>query len=161
MLGRQLSNWSVRSPFKFTILDIKAPSIKDRPYIRLFSQENIDKFNESINSEQPLISTEELTGTESSFSTLSANYSHLLDKYFPSVRMSRKEFKSKPHITKGIKISIKTKNKLFKKYLNNPTDINEAAWKRFRNKTNEVIKRAEAHYYKSLLNEHKSCSKNL
>ena len=145
----------------FTILDIKAPSIKDRPYIRLFSQENIDKFNESINSEQPLISTEELTGTESSFSTLSANYSHLLDKYFPSVRMSRKEFKSKPHITKGIKISIKTKNKLFKKYLNNPTDINEAAWKRFRNKTNEVIKRAEAEYYKSLLNEHKDSSKNL
>ena len=75
--------------------------------------------------------------------------------------MSRKEFKSKPHITKGIKVSIRTKNKLYKKYLNNPTDINKAAWKRFRNKTNEIIKRAEAHYYKSLLNEHKNNSKNL
>ena len=75
--------------------------------------------------------------------------------------MSRKEFKSKPHITKGIKISIRTKNKLYKKYLNNPTDINKSAWKRFRNKTNEVIKRAETQYYKSILNEHKNSSKDL
>ena len=115
----------------FTILDIKAPSIKDRPFIRLFSQNNIDKFNDSKNSEQPLISPGELTETESSFNILSSNYSNLFDKYFPYIRMSRKEFKSKPHITKGIKVSIRTKNKLYKKYLNNPNDINKAAWKRF------------------------------
>ena len=81
----------------FTILNIKAPCIKDRPFIRLFSQNNIDKFNESKTSEQPLISHDELTDTETSFNTLSANYSNLFDKYFPYVRMSRKEFKSKPH----------------------------------------------------------------
>ena len=93
----------------FTIFDIKAPSIKDRPYIRLDTQNNIDKFNDSKNSEQPLISSGELTDTENSFNTLSSNYSNLFDKYFPYVRMYRKEFKNKPHITKGIKVSIRTK----------------------------------------------------
>ena len=40
----------------FALLDIKVPSIKDRPFIRLFTQKNIDNFNDNINSEQPLIS---------------------------------------------------------------------------------------------------------
>ena len=75
--------------------------------------------------------------------------------------MSRKQFKSKPHIASGIKVSIRAKNKLYKKYLNNPTDVNKTAWKKFRNKTNEVIKRAETQYYKSILNEHNNNSKNL
>ena len=145
----------------FVLFDIKVPSIKDRPFIRLFTQKNIDKFNENINSEQPLINSTELTDTDTAFNSLSTNYTNLFDKYFPYIRMSKKEFKSKPHITNGIKVSIRTKNKLYKKYLNNPTDANKAAWKRFRNKTNEVVKRAEALYYKSLLNEHKNSSKNL
>ena len=75
--------------------------------------------------------------------------------------MSRKAFKSKPHITKGIKVSIRTRNKLFKKYLNNPTEVNKVVWKKFRNKTSELIKRAEALYYKSIISKHNNSSKNL
>ena len=75
--------------------------------------------------------------------------------------MSKKEFKSKPHITKGIKVSIRTKNKLYKKILNNPTDVNQAAWKRFRNKTSEVIRKAEIAYYKSILTKHNNSNKQL
>ena len=145
----------------FSIIDIKAPYIKDRPFIRLFTQKNIDKFNESISSEQPLITPNEITDTDTSFDILSKNYLNLFDKYFPYVKMSKKESKNKPHITKGIKISIRTRNKLYKKYINNPTEVNKAAWKRFRNKTNEMIKRAESLYYKSILNKHNNSSKNL
>ena len=145
----------------FTLLDIKTPSIKNRPFVRLYTQKNIDKFNENINSEQPLISPNELTETDTSFDILTTNYQKLFDKYFPYVRMSKKEFKSKPHITKGIKVSIRHKNKLHKKYLNNPTEVNKAAWKKFRNKTSELIKRAETLYYKSILSKHNNTSKNL
>ena len=38
---------------------------------------------------------------------------------------------------------------LFHKQLNNKTDTNKAAWKRYRNKLNETIKAAE----KSFINE--------
>ena len=75
--------------------------------------------------------------------------------------MSRKAFISKPYITRGIKNSIKHRNRLYKKYLNNPSDLNKAVWKRFRNKTSEIIKRAEALYYRNIINEHSNSSKNL
>ena len=75
--------------------------------------------------------------------------------------MSRKAFKTKPHITKGIQVSIRNRNKLYKKYLNNPTDVNKAIWKKFRNKTSEIIRRAESLYYKSIISEHNNASRNL
>ena len=62
--------------------------------------------------------------------------------------MSKKSFKDKPYITSGIKVSLKTKYRFYKKYLNNPNDENKAAWKCFRNKTSEIIKRTEEFYYK-------------
>ena len=75
--------------------------------------------------------------------------------------MSRKSFKDKPYITSGIKVSIRRRNKLFKKYLNNPNDVNKTVWKRLRNKISELIKRAEQLYYKKLLSGHKNSSKTL
>ena len=112
-------------------------------------------------SEPLLINQNELNDSNNSFFSFSNNFTNVLDKYFPYVRMSRKAFKNKPHITKGIQVSIRTRNKLYKKYLNNPTDVNKAAWKKIRNKTSEVIKRAESLYYKSIISKHNNTSKNL
>ena len=145
----------------FSLIDIKTQSIKDRPYIRLFTQKNIDKFNENMASEPPLINQNELRDANNSYDSFSNNYLKLFDKYFPFAKMSRKAFKNKPHITKGIQVSIRARNKLYKKYLNNPTDVNKAIWKKFRNKTSEIIKRAESLYYKSIINKHNNASKNL
>ena len=75
--------------------------------------------------------------------------------------MSRKEFKDKPHITSAVKVNIKARNKLYKKYINNPTDVNKAAWKHFRNKTNALIKKSETDYYKGILSKHNNSSKTL
>ena len=96
-----------------------------------------------------------------SYDTFSKNSPEIFNKYFPYVKMSRKAFKTKPHITKGIQVSIRNRNKLYKKYLNNPTDVNKAIWKKFRNKTSEIIRRAESLYYKSMISEHNNASRNL
>ena len=46
--------------------------------------------------------------------------------------------------------------------MNNPNDpIAKAAYKRFRNKTSELIKKAEVMYYKKILNSHNNSSKAL
>ena len=145
----------------FTIFDIKTPTIKDRPYIRLFTKKRIESFNDNMNSEAPLISNHELTDPNHSYNTFSVNYFNLFNKYFPYVKMSRKAIKDKPHITAGIKVSIKQRNQLYKKYLNNPTDTNKSIWKRFRNKTSEIVKRAEEFYYKKIIGSHSNSSKNL
>ena len=44
----------------FTFINIKTPTIKDRPYIRLFTQNNIDKFREGLQTEHPLITPVDL-----------------------------------------------------------------------------------------------------
>ena len=96
----------------FTFINIKTPTIKDRPFIRLFTQNNIDKFMEGLQTEHPLITPVDLTDANFSLNTLSTNYLNLLDKYFPYVRMSKKASKDKPYITSGIKVSIRRRNKL-------------------------------------------------
>ena len=94
---------------------------------------------DNIHTEAPLLLEEDVTDVDSTYDTFSTNYCNLLNKYFPYVKVSRKAIKDKPYITNGIKVSIKTRNKLYKKYLNTPNETNEAIWKRFRNKTSETI----------------------
>ena len=158
--GNLITDLSDHLP-NFSFIDIKTTSIKDRPFIRLFTQTNIEKFIENSVSEPSLISPNEVTEVNSSYNTFTTNYQNLFDKYFPYVRISRKAFKSKPFITRGIKNSIKHRNRLYKKYLDNPNDLNESIWKRFRNKTGEIIKRAEALYYRKIISDHNNSSKNL
>ena len=75
--------------------------------------------------------------------------------------MSRKQFKHKPYITKGILVSIRHKSKLLKKYLENDTAINEMNYKRFRNKLVNLIKRSEENYHRSLISKNNNNNKQL
>ena len=145
----------------FSFLDIKTPSINDRPFIRLFTDKKIELFKENLSKEKDLLDNCELTDADKTYELFSNNYLRLFNHYFPYVKQSRKSFKDKPYITTGIKVSIKYKNKLFKKYLNNPNDTTKGVWKRFRNKTNSVIKRAQESYYKDIINSHNNSSRNL
>merc|ERR1711874_626434 len=144
----------------FIFFNIDAPSIKDRPYIRLFTEKRKKLFLDNLENEQPLINENDLGEVNSSYNILSTNYLNLFNKYFPYVRQSRSSYKDKPYITSGIKVSIKTRNMLYFKYLNNKNDINKTIWRRFRNKTRTVITRAQETYNK-LLNNHQNSSRQL
>ena len=75
--------------------------------------------------------------------------------------MSRKQFKHKPYITKGILTSIRHKNKLFKKYLEHNTAINEINYKRFRNKTVNLIRKSEENYHRTLILDNNNNNRKL
>ena len=134
----------------FSFLDIKTPSIKDRPFIRLFTEKRVQLFEENICNENSLLENCDLTDVDEAYDNFSKNYIKLFNTYFPFVKQSRKSFKDKPYITSGIKVSIRFRNKLYKKYLNNPNEITEAAWKKFRNKTNMLIRKSQESYYKKV-----------
>ena len=104
----------------FTFLDLKTPTIKNRPYIRLFTENNKKAFADNLLNEAPLINDNDLTDPDNAYNIFSNNYLYLFNKYFPLVRMSKKSFKDKPHITNDIKVRIRHKNKLFKEYLKKP-----------------------------------------
>ena len=103
----------------------------------------------------------DVNDSDISFKSFHNNYIYLFNKYFPLIRMSRKQFKHKPYVTKGILVSIRHKNKLLKNYLEHNTAINEMNYKRFRNKLVNVIKRSEEKYHRSLISENNNNNRQL
>ena len=142
-------------------LNINVPSTKDRPFIRLYTEKRKKLFIENLSNESPLLMDNDLTEVNPSYDIFSTNYLNLFNKYFPYVRQSQRSFKSKPFITSGIKVSIKARNKLYNKYLNNKNELTEATWKRFRNKTHTIISRARELYYNQLSKSHHNSSRQL
>ena len=111
--GNLITDLSDHLP-NFTFFDLQLQTSKERPFTRLFTQSKIEKFHESLASEPPLINSTELTDSNYAYDTFNSNYLQLFDKYFPYVRQSKKSFKVKPYITRGFKVSFKTRNKLYK-----------------------------------------------
>jgi hypothetical protein len=74
-----------------------------------------------------------------------------------TVKRSNKD--KSPWVTNCILKSVRTKNRLYKTYLMNPTDKNEQVYKKYKNKLNHVIKIAKKKYYESLLIKHKHNSR--
>ena len=69
---------------------------------------------------------------------------------FPLTQQSRKRSKDKKWITPTLKISIKHKDRLYRKKLNNPTDSNILKYKQYKNRLDVCLKRAmEVYYYEA------------
>ena len=158
--GNLIFNISDHLP-NFMILNINAPSIKDRPYTRIFTEKTIKTFKDNLGNEDPLLTENDDIETNSAYDIFSSNYINLFNKYFPYVKQSIKSFKDKPYITAGIKVSIRHKNKLYHKYLLDPNEVNEAIWKKFRNKTNQIIARSRENYYSKILMAQNNSTRNL
>ena len=84
---------------------------------------------------------------------LSVTFKSIIDKHAPLRTMSRKELRlnKKPWITKGILISIKTKNKLFKKFVKNSNQMNKANYKKYLNKLIHVKNFSKRLYYENVI----------
>ena len=84
---------------------------------------------------------------------LSVPFKSIIDKHAPSRTMSRKELRlnKKPWITKGILISIKTKNKLFKKFVKNSNQMDKANYKKYLNKLTHVKNFSKRLYYENVI----------
>ena len=54
-----------------------------------------------------------------------------------------------------MKKSIKIKNKLYIRTLKNPTLYNKSVYKKYRNKLNSILRKAEREYFDLLLQENK------
>ena len=76
-----------------------------------------------------------------------------LDKHAPLKPMSRREIKlnAKPWITKGILISIKTRNRLFKSCYQCQDPVKIEYYKKYPNKLSRIKALAKQQHYDSLL----------
>ena len=93
-------------------------------------------------------------------------YSKLLEKvdeYVPLKKVSKNELKflSKPWITSGIKKSIKTKNKIYHKYLKTKSTYYLCKFKIYRNKINHLLKISKKTYYNEYFQKYSKDGKML
>ena len=94
----------------FMLFDLNLYSYQDRPKIRLFTEGKVADFLLNMNNEAVNLQSQ-TNGNEVNidYRGFQYNLNAMYNKYFPLVRMSRKQFKHKPYITKGILVyDIKT-----------------------------------------------------
>ena len=151
--GNLISDISDHLP-NYLIIDNEITQSKERPLIRLYNKTNIEKFNKNIANEPPLLPHPRSNDSNILLAEFSSNLNTILNKYFPLIRISRKQFKDKEYITNEIKIMIKDRNNLYDIFIKDRNDANKEKWRDKRNKTNQAIKNAEIKYYDTKIKEH-------
>ncbi|MGK2862648.1 MAG: RNA-directed DNA polymerase [Chitinophagaceae bacterium] len=121
----------------------------DRPLIRLYTDKNKHIFQQClVNTDwgNLLYLNDDVNDCYNIFISTIKNY---YEQSFPLTRMSRRASKDKKWITtsKGLKISIKHKNKLYEKWIltKNPTD--EIVYKTYKKYYEKIAYKAEVAYY--------------
>ena len=84
---------------------------------------------------------------------LTTTFKTVLNKHVPLRTMTRKEkrLSEKPWITKGILVSIKMKNKLFRVCFKSNNADKKALYKKYRNKLSHIKYLAKRNYYENLI----------
>ena len=80
----------------------------------------------------------------------------LYNEHFPKRRVKTKYDNRKTWLSEGLKLSIRTKNKLYLTYVKLKYLRNELRYTSYRNKLNHTLRIAERNYYAELLAKHKS-----
>ena len=107
---------------------------------------------------------EEVTNCDSaegSYNSFITKFSMIYDKHLPKVtKKVNKRKEEKPWITAGIIKSIKTRNKLYKAFLNHPNEVNKTKYVSYRNKLTHLIRISCKNHYSNTFNLHKNNIKN-
>ena len=132
-------------------------TIMKRPLVRIFGEINCSKFIEIIRNtdwEQLFASEDDL------YSKFIERLNIIYNECFPLRQLSRKRQRDKPWITKGLKISIKYKNKLYWKALTKSYEYIYARYTNYKKILERCIKKAENTYYYELFNNCSNTSKD-
>ena len=109
---------------------------------------------------QPLVTDREalyISGNaQESFSQFHSTLLKLFNKHFPKQTVKQKYKTRKWWLSDSLKESIKTKNKLYVKWLKVNTTANEVTYKNYRNKLNHVLKYAERKHFQDILDKNKN-----
>ncbi len=145
----------------FTPYNPDKPSIQPK-LIRDFKNFKQDQFLKELNDNLLQITYKQNLPANELWEMFENILNETTNKYAPLKLQSRKEFNKSlsPWITKAIIKNIKTRQKLYHKYIQNRSKVNWLKFCSFRNKINSKIVKAKQDYYKSEIIKAKSSSKN-
>ena len=147
--GNILSDITDHLP-NFLIIDkLSCNTYKPVIYRRDFSnynEENLLEEVKSINWEDVLPVTDDVNLI---FDSFHQKISNVINNHFPIRRLTRREIKirAKPWITKGLKVSIAIKNRLYKSYIKSKNDHYFSKYKTYRNKLKHLLLLSKKSYY--------------
>ena len=121
---------------------------------RIFIERNKHAFQMAVN-EIDWSEIYEASTTNNAFNRLHDKLGELLNKYFPKVRIKRKYNNRKPWLSDGLRLSIKTKNKLYYRYKKIHCVKNEVNYKTYKSQLQKLMKIAEKQCYQELLTRYK------
>ena len=99
--------------------------------------------------------------TQRAFSLFHNELRKLHDRCFPLQHISKKYNTRKPWLSDALRVSIKKKNKLYRKSVKIKSVYNEMVYKNYRNTLKHLLKAAEKKYYSELILLNKSNSKKM
>ena len=111
-----------------------------------FDEKKLIEDVQSVKWEDVLPATEDVNSIFESFHT---KLTEIIDNHVPLRKLSKKSMCSiaKIWITKGLRVSIAKKNKIYKKYLNSKNNYYFSKFKIYRNKLNHLLLRSKKMYY--------------
>ena len=118
---------------------------QNRPYVRIFSDKNKEKFKNSLS----IIKWNEELRNKNTSQAMPLFYEQLTQAYsksFPFMRKSKKRMNDKPWRTKGLKHCIKKKHLLYCIYILNQTEENSSKYKTYNDKIRSILRQDENNY---------------
>ncbi len=83
----------------------------------------------------------------SAYCAFEESFTKIYKNSFPFKNVPVKKLNSKPWLTAGLLNCIKIKNKLYRKQVQNRTDLNRATYTQYKNKLSKILKIAQRNYY--------------
>lgn len=132
-----------------------------RPKIRVYNERNIATFVskiDEINWEARFNCNDDPDKLCSEFMTV---IKQTFESSFPLTVLSRKRSNDKPWVTKGLRESIKHKNKLYRQKIksNHPSDIYK--YKEYKSMLDKCLHKSEIQYYEKILSDKRNSAKGL
>ena len=121
---------------------------------RLFTQQNIKKFNQSLNKIDitPILNEHNL---DYAFELLMDTYSKAFNANFPLVSCTKNKTNHQPWFDTDLYELFKEKNKAFKKYLKKKTFYYKIKFNKIRNKYNRELLKKKENFYIKTFEKHK------
>ena len=141
----------------FYIDHTQRPEIHEH-FSRKYSQQNIGKFIDTL-SRMDYSTINNSTCTQKSYDILHDKLEFAHNHSFPLQKHTTKKHKYSPWITPGIICSCKTKNKLYNKIRQKPTNSNIQQYKNYKHILDKTIRAQKSKYFMDQLTAHKNNTK--
>ena len=131
----------------------------NRPMTRIFGARNCSKFVQKMTTEN--WNDEYMDSEHDSYHKFVTTVHHIFQQSFPLVQLSRRRIKDKPWITKGLKISIMHKNRLYKTQLLRPGRQQLMKYNKYKNFLRRCLNEAETNYYQDVFDSNQNSVYNI